>query len=91
MRIEETFQGESIELDGEEFIKCSFEECEIVYAGGEGPRIVNCSFSRCSWKFDAAAARTISFMRAMYHGMGGAGRQLIEDTFETIREPPPEE
>ena len=57
----------------------------MVYAGGTLPTLVDCLFTRSSWKFDGAAARTIEFMTAVYRGMGSGGQKLIEQTFANVR------
>ena len=80
--------GVTQELDGKEFDGCTFHDCTLVYSGGDPPTIRNCNFGNCRWEFRSAADRTIGFMRALYHGMGEGGRQLVEQTFENIKRPP---
>jgi hypothetical protein len=46
-----------------------------------------CRFDDCSFHLDGAASRTIQFLNAIYHGMGPAGAQLVEQTFNQIRRP----
>lgn len=81
----QTFRGISVVLDGNQFFDCRFERCEIVYAGGEPPTLVNNGFTECQWAFRDAAGRTLSFLGAMY---AGGMQQLIEDTFNNIRGKP---
>lgn len=58
----------------------------MVY-GGAGPvSITECTFSNVSWAFVDAAQNTLQFMTALYHGSGESGRQLIENTFNLIRQ-----
>jgi transcriptional/translational regulatory protein YebC/TACO1 len=41
-----------------------------------------------TFEFGEAAGNTLSFMSAMYHGMGKGGVELIEATFDNIRREP---
>ncbi len=82
---EKQFKNEEVRVDGNIFIDCAFKNCVLVYAGGPPPTMVGCGFGSCSWSFVEHAANTVKFMRAMYHGMGDGGRELVEQTFENIR------
>jgi hypothetical protein len=81
------FTGMDIELDGNEYHGCRFERCRLVYRGGELLSMVRCNFSGCQFVFHDAAARTVNFMRAVYHGMEG-GQEVIEQMFYSIRKKP---
>jgi hypothetical protein len=86
MRIEDkTFEDQQVRLDGNEYIKCIFKHCELQFGAMEPVTMVECSFDQCSWSFTGAAALTVKFMTALYHGAGEGGRKLIEQTFEDIR------
>lgn len=74
-------------IDGNQYDNCRFENCTMVYRGGEIPHISGCQFDNCSWQFDGAAERTLLFMRQLYHGMGAGGAQLIEATLDALRQP----
>lgn len=80
------FKNTQVRLDFNSFQNCRFENCTMVY-GGKGPvSITECTFSNVSWAFVDAAQNTLQFMRALYHGSGESGRQLIESTFNLIRQ-----
>lgn len=82
----ETFEGERISLDGESFVDCTFRDCTLVYEGGEIPPAIHDNrFRGCRWQFEGAAGRTVSFMAAMYGGLDGHGREVVERTFDRIR------
>ena len=84
--LDSQFSNATQDLDGNEFDRCTFHDSTLVYSGGDPPTIMNCQFSNtCRWEFRGAAERTVGFMRAIYHGAGEGGRQLIEQTFENIR------
>ena len=78
-----TYEGEQIELDGNTYTDCRFDNCVLIFKGGDLPSLKDNVFSECGWQFDGAAARTLAFMTAMYHG---GGRELIEQTFENVRQ-----
>jgi hypothetical protein len=79
-----TRENETIVLDGNEFIACKFQNCQLVYRGGEMPRLQHCHFTQCSWHLEEAAQRTVRFLRAVYHS-GPGGQDLVEQTVKLIR------
>jgi len=86
MRFEnQIYIGQEIHLDGNEYVKCKFEKCRLVYEGTASVGLVGCVFSNVAWTFSGHAANTLEFMTALYRGGGEGGRQLIEQTFENIR------
>jgi hypothetical protein len=82
---DKTFKNETIEIDFNHFSKCQFDGCTLVYHGYGIIGMVGCSFNNVSWTFAGAAAQTLQFMRALYHGAGEGGKQLIETTFNNIK------
>ena len=86
---DKNFKDEKIRMDGNSFVQCRFENCVMEYGGGPPPTMVSCNISKCQWSFTDAASNTVTFMSAIYHGMGDGGRELIEQTFENIRRQDP--
>ena len=84
-----TVSNETEVIDGNHYEECRFENCKMIYRGGEIPRITRCQFEDCKWHFEDAAERTLLFMRQLYHGMGPGGMQLIESTITQLRQPSP--
>ena len=83
--ISNTYEGGTVQLDNNEFIRCKFQKCRLVF-GGTGPvSMVECEFIEVSWEFTGPAQNTLVFLRAMYHGMGDGGEKLVESTFDNIR------
>jgi hypothetical protein len=76
----------TVRLDGQAFMNTDFVNCTFIYSGVGGVSFVGCKFARPRFVFDGPAANTMKFVRAMYHG--GAA-DLIERTFEEIRENAP--
>lgn len=86
MRFEgKSFSKETIDIDFNQFSKCHFDECTLVYHGYGVIGMEGCSFNNVSWTFSGAAANTLQFMRGLYHGAGEGGKNLIETTFSSIR------
>src|SRR5262245_23133366 len=83
-----TFENESVDLDGNEFIDCTFLNCTLHYRGGALPMIIGCSFDRPTFDFRGAAENTKAFLTALLHG---GFRHFVEDTFDTMRTSPPRE
>ncbi len=42
-------------IDGNQYERCKFIRCKIVYRGGELPSLASCNFSDCTWTFEEAA------------------------------------
>jgi len=81
----ETFEDRVIQLDGNQYINCTFRRCQLQFGGLASVTLESCNFNQCSWTFTEAAARTVNFMIGLYHGTGKGGRDLVEKTFENIR------
>ena len=76
----EIYNHETVTLDGEAFSDCEFRDCRLIYAGGEPPLFTGCNFVGCDWKYDDAAARTLSFLKVVWSVGGKAPVQaLIKD------------
>lgn len=79
------FENQVVQLDGNQYIRCTFQGCTLQYGGSEIPTLKDNEFNRCKWEFTDAAERTIKFMIGLYRGAGEGGRELIEQTFKNIR------
>ena len=81
----QTFVSQKVLLDGNEFIDCVFDKCHLEYSGVMGCGLRGNNFNECTWGFVGPAMNTVNFMSAVYHGIGGEGKTLIENTFAAIR------
>lgn len=61
---------ETVDIDGNEYVECSFLHCKIQFGGTALPTLVSCSFDGCTWKLVGAAALTAEFLRGI-HNDGG--------------------
>ncbi len=82
---DQVFRDDQIHLDGNRYIRCTFERCVMVFSGVSPVALEGCSFIETTWTFDGAAALTVNFMKGLYHGAGEGGRELVERTFSDIR------
>ncbi len=64
MRAEgDTFDDNTIELDGGEFIDCHFMNCKLVYHGTGIPKLKGCRFTSSHFALRGAAANTLKFLK----------------------------
>ena len=76
------FTNETVVLDGNDYLNCTFTNCEIIFGGKAGVSLHGISFNDCRWTFTGPAGTTINFMTALYQ----AGvRDMLDQTFENIR------
>jgi hypothetical protein len=61
-----SYNHQTVMLDGESFSDCAFAACRLVYSGGELPKFEGCRFDDCEWKFEEAAAQTLSYLKLMW-------------------------
>ena len=82
------YVGERVDLDGNDYLRCTFKECELVYSGSGSVGLDDCVFASCEWSLDGAASATMRFLRGVYHGVGDYGQQMVASLFAEIRRPP---
>ncbi len=82
---DQEFSNQDMHMDFNQFIKCKFIDCNLIYHGFGPIGMDGCSFTKIRWTFADAASNTVNFMASLYHGAGEGGRNLIEKTFENIK------
>jgi len=83
----DSFADGDVTVDGNRYARCTFARCRLTYRGGEIPAFDDCDMIGCTWHFADAAERTLQMLHAIYHGLGGGGRPIVEAVFESIRTP----
>ena len=70
----QAFQNETVILDGNEFVQCSFNRCKFQYSGGDFniDRIV---FDSMEFTVDGPAARTVLLLRSLW--ANPVGREAV--------------
>ena len=82
----QVFHAQRIQLDGKHFESCQFEQTTLVFSGTGPVGLENCIFSGVRWEFSGSAQLTLEFMSGLYQGAGEGGSQLIERTFDNVRQ-----
>ncbi len=77
------FNHQTVALDGESFADCEFVACRLIYAGGDLPDFSGCRFENCEWKHEAAASRTLSYLKLMW---GVGGKSAVQTAIKQITE-----
>ena len=80
------FEQTAINLDGNQFERCIFIECKIIYTAIDTFAIDGCTFVRCDWVIDGPAERTLFYLSELYRGLGPQGEELVEAIFQQIRD-----
>lgn len=70
---------EPVDVDGNHFINCQFDNTQLRYGGGVLPRFDDCLFHNVGWYFHDAALRTIQLLQMQNYE--GQGQAFIDDLF----------
>lgn len=62
---ESTYQNSRFSIDGKSYIKCKFENCELIYEGGSYELRDN-TFTNCRLILKGAAGRTFDLIKAWH-------------------------
>lgn len=83
MRFEnQTFTNESVTLDDNEFIGCTFNNCHFRYNGGEF-NISRIRFDSMQFTVEGAAARTVMLLQSLW--ADEVGRRAVEGLLDPAR------
>lgn len=74
--------GESVVVDGQEFVDCEFKKARLIYEGGVLPTFKGCHFDSVNWHLEGAADRTLIYLRLLY-SLGN--KPLVERIISTLR------
>lgn len=77
--------GGDVELDGNRFIDCEFDDCCLHYRGGEIPVFDRCIFKRFKLTIHDSAQRTVEFFSKIYRHLPPVGPGIVEQMFDDIR------
>jgi len=79
---DETYEENTISLDGASFYGCTFRRCKLIFSGLLPFTLEGGVYHDCNWEFAGPAANTIAFLPALHKA---GAHDLIEGTFRTIR------
>jgi hypothetical protein len=79
------FVGINVELDGNEYVGCTFTSCIFVYRANGRPVVLkdNRISADCNFRFAGAASDTVGMLKAIWN-LGEWGRRGIIATFQSI-------
>jgi hypothetical protein len=78
------FAGEEVQLDGREFVDCTFRNCALTYAGGTPFILGSPNLQGCTLEFVGAAQNTLNTLRGMQScGLG----PFVDEIVTSIRNP----
>jgi hypothetical protein len=60
-----SFGNEVVRLDGAHFIRCRFEDTQLLYLGGRIPILEDCIIGRVHIDFQGSAANTVNWIRQL--------------------------
>ena len=72
--------GETVDVDGNRYIKCRFDGVQLRYGGGPHPYFEECEFPDGGWYFTDAALRTIQLLQVI--NGSPQGPEFIADLFK---------
>ncbi len=79
------FSSEEVVLDFHQYDACSFTNCRFVVLGYGAFALNHCEVTNCEFTFAGPAASVVQTMATIYHSLGDQGKNLIEGTFDQIR------
>ena len=79
-----TMTGE-VDLDGNTFVHCTFENAVLVYSGGKQPQFLGCDLRDCTIRFSGPAERTVRLLKAF--GTTGLRRATAAAIDQIFSEP----
>jgi hypothetical protein len=83
MRFEnKAFQNESVTLDENEFVGCTFTDCRFQYSGGEF-NIDRIRFNALELTMQGPAARTVMLLRSLW--ADELGRRIVQGLLEPAK------
>lgn len=82
--VDRQFKDRELQLDGNVYKRCSFDDCKLIFSGGLLPIMDGCTFGNNRWNYAGAADRTLLYLRSLYHA-GEGFRTMIDQLFDDIR------
>jgi hypothetical protein len=76
-----TYVSVKVELDGNSFEGCKFEDCILEFGATAPVSLVGNRIINCRWSFVGAAGDTIAFLRAITQDSGVDGEKFILSLF----------
>jgi len=82
---DQTFEGETVKLDGMTLVNCHFKNCKIVIAAEAPHTSQGCKFEDCEWIMSGHAMIFVDTLRKLY---AEGAPQIVEDVIAYVRGEP---
>lgn len=76
-----------VEVDGNAYVACVFEDVVLVYSGGTPPSFAGCVFRNWKFAFEGPAGNTVNFLKSLAPKQSGLS-DVIRETFPEVAQPP---
>lgn len=80
-----TFSGSTVDIDGNAYVRCTFERCTIRYRGSGPVSLDGCTFTECALSLIGLAAMMTELLRMLHQSHGNWGRHVVETVLDDIR------
>ncbi len=78
--------GKKVTVDFNEYIECEFNDCEIIYKGGNLPVFEKCNFNNCQFSLVEKADNTIGYLSFLYQNISeGGAKEFVEKQIAKIK------
>src|SRR5262245_2648731 len=84
--VDQVFENQELDVDGSIFERCKFKHCRITFSAIDRVTFKECTFTECEWIFSGSAEVTLAYLSALYRVLGPAGKELVEDIVQGIRD-----
>lgn len=74
---DETFQGKTVLVDGNQYINCHFDQCHIVFGGYDPPVMQRCVYEYCSYGLEGRATLVADWLKHLMQAGGTDGLNLV--------------
>ena len=78
-------KGETVELDGNIYTRCTFEGCRMRFSGGTLPVFAGSTLKNVTWAWGGPAANALTFLSALHNHFGEPGRRDAEEMIRNIK------
>ena len=75
-----TFNNQTLQVDGHEYVGCTFNGCRLTYSGGAVPMFTDFKMEGCTFALEDAADRTIAFLTSLAR-TGSGGVSMVKELF----------
>lgn len=70
---------EPVDVDGNHYVNCHFDNVQMRYAGGTLPWFEQCTFHNVAWYFHGPALRTIQLLQVQ--NTDGNAQRMLDEMF----------